>query len=169
MRVVFSGVTPRRAALAVIAAGFATIAGAWLFEHLGYAPCELCLKQRWAYYAAGPLALAALIAAGKGWADAARASLLVVAALFAANALFALYHSGVEAKLWAGPSGCTGGFVAPASMEEFRRQLQTVQVVRCDEPALRIFGLSLANWNVAISGALAIVAAFGARNVGAAR
>ena len=32
----------------------ATIVGAWIFEYLGYAPCELCLLQRWAYYAAIP-------------------------------------------------------------------------------------------------------------------
>jgi disulfide bond formation protein DsbB len=42
-------------------------------------------------------------------------------------------------------------------------QLQSVQVVRCDEAALRLFGISLAGYNVLISLALAAIAAFGLR------
>jgi disulfide bond formation protein DsbB len=30
------------------------------------------------------------------------------------------------------------------------KDLETTHVVRCDEPALRIFGLSLAGWNVIV-------------------
>ena len=42
----------------LIAAGaMAVISGAWIFEHFGYAPCKLCLQQRYAYYAAIPLAM----------------------------------------------------------------------------------------------------------------
>lgn len=152
-----------RAALLVIAAGFATIAGAWAYEHFGYAPCDLCLKQRWAYYAGLPLAAVALVAYLRGARGLAATLLALVAAMFAANAIFAFYHSGVEAKLWPGPAGCTGGFNPPASLEDFRNQLKTVHVVRCDEAALRVLGLSLANWNVLISGALAIVACVGVR------
>jgi disulfide bond formation protein DsbB len=55
--------TPRRAAVLILAVALATILGAWVFEYAGYAPCELCLMQRWAYYAAIPLAvLVALMA-----------------------------------------------------------------------------------------------------------
>jgi disulfide bond formation protein DsbB len=39
------------------------------------------------------------------------------------------------------------------------KQLQTIRVVRCDEVSLRVFGLSLANWNILISAALALLAA----------
>jgi disulfide bond formation protein DsbB len=34
--------------------------------------------------------------------------------------------------------------------------------VRCDEPALYVLGLTLANWNVVITAALAWLAALGA-------
>jgi disulfide bond formation protein DsbB len=37
--------------------------------------------------------------------------------------------------------------------------LETVKVVRCDEVSLRVFGLSLANWNILISAAIAALAA----------
>jgi disulfide bond formation protein DsbB len=40
-------------------------------------------------------------------------------------------------------------------------QLQSVQVVRCDEAAWRFLGISLAGYNVLISLALAAIAAFG--------
>ncbi len=153
-----------RAAWLVLLAGFATIAGAWVFEYLGYAPCELCLKQRYAYYAGIPLAAAALLAERAGMRSYAIGALALAGVFFALNALFAVYHSGVELKWWPGPADCTGAFNAPASLEDFRKQLQSVQVVRCDEVALRVFGLSLANWNAPISAALALAAAFGLRN-----
>ena len=44
------------AGLLIFAVAFATIAGAWIFEAAGYLPCDLCLKQRWVYYAGVPLA-----------------------------------------------------------------------------------------------------------------
>ena len=43
------------------------------------------------------------------------------------------------------------------------KQLQSVQIVRCDEVALRILGLSLAGWNAVISAAMSALAIFGAR------
>jgi disulfide bond formation protein DsbB len=44
-------------------------------------------------------------------------------------------------------------------------QLQSIRVVRCDEAAWRLFGVSLAGYNVVISGALACVALWGLRAV----
>jgi len=44
------------------------------------------------------------------------------------------------------------------SVADFMKELKTTRVVRCDEPNLWIFGLTLANWNVAISVALAWLA-----------
>ena len=41
--------------------------------------------------------------------------------------------------------------------------LRSAKPVRCDEPALFVLGLTLANWNGMISLALAGVAGFGAR------
>lgn len=156
--------TPLRAALAVFAIAFATIAGAWVFEYFGYAPCDLCLKQRWAYYAGVPLAaLTALTIAG-GARSAGRALLIVLGLVFVASAIFGVYHAGVEWGFWPGPAGCTGtNMPTVSSMNDFMKQLQTTRVVRCDEVALRIFGLSLAGWNAVISAAMAGLAFAGSR------
>jgi disulfide bond formation protein DsbB len=155
----FSRETPAVSALAVAALAFATIAGAWAFQWAGYPPCDLCLEQRYAYYAGVPLALAVAAAAG---AHAPRAALTagfaLLTAIFLYNAGLAVYHSGVEAKFWTGPTACTGGPLAPSG-GDLLQQLETVKVVRCDEVSLRVFGLSLANWNIFISAALAALAA----------
>lgn len=149
--------TTRVLAALVFAVAAATIAGAWAYEALGYLPCELCHKERIPYYAAFALAPAAAFG-GRG----ARAAFALMAALFAGGALLSVYHSLVEWKLVAGPADCSGALTSAGSMDDFMKQLQSVKVVRCDEPSLWVLGLTLANWNVAISTALAWVAAMGA-------
>jgi disulfide bond formation protein DsbB len=162
-------VSARNAALLILVAASATIAGAWGYESLGYIPCELCLTGRIPYYAGIPIAAATALAAHQGRAGLARAGFIALALLFAAGAALALYHSGVELKLFPGPSDCAGTLARAASTEEFLRQLRTVKPVRCDEPALFVLGLTLANWNAAISLALAAVAGFGAVEQGRER
>jgi disulfide bond formation protein DsbB len=156
----FSRAIPAASALALAALAFLTLAGAWAYQYAGYLPCDLCYEQRYAYYAGIPLAL--LTAA----AVASKAPRLVIAvgfglfaALFLYNMGLAIYHSGVEAKYWAGPTACTGGSAIPSGGGDLLQQLQTVRVVRCDEVNLRVLGLSLANWNIFISGVLALLAA----------
>ncbi len=153
---------PLAAASLILAGAAVTLAGAWSFQALGFEPCELCLKQRYPYYAALPLAAAAIFLARNAQTTAARVLLGLLAAIFFGSALFGGYHAGVEWKFWPGPTDCTGDFIKPASMEEFRRRLQTTRIVRCDEAALRIFGLSLADWNVVVSAGLALLGGLGA-------
>ncbi|MFZ1964062.1 MAG: disulfide bond formation protein B [Roseiarcus sp.] len=157
---------PRRAtdnALAIGAVALATLAGAWVIQGLGYAACDLCYEERYAYYASVPLAAIAFALAASGSGRAlTRAIFWGVALIFAANVVLAIYHSGVEAHLWRGPTACTGSIAGAASGESLLDQLtaaKAVKVVNCDVVALRIFGLSLANWNVLVSGAVSLFAA----------
>lgn len=156
----------RACAVLIVAVCAATLAGAWTAQWLGYLPCELCLKQRYAYYAGLPLALAALIAAPIN-PRGARFLFALVGLLFLANGALAFYHSGVEFQWWPGPSDCTGGYQAAPSMQDFMKQLNNIRVVRCDEVSLRILGFSLANANIFISGALALFAWLGAKRAAA--
>jgi disulfide bond formation protein DsbB len=149
----------------IFAVAVAAIGGAWLYESLGYLPCELCYKERVPYYAAFALAPLAAIAARAGRGGLARGAFLLMGLLFAGDAALSVYHSLVEWKLVAGPSDCSGALSSAGSMDDFMRQLKTVKVVRCDEPGLWVFGLTLANWNVAISGALSLGAVWAARRV----
>ena len=74
------GVTPWLSALII---SLLTIIGAWIFEWAGYAPCPLCLMQRWAYYATIPLSAAVAVAAGRS-RNLAQGGLLVIAAIMIA-------------------------------------------------------------------------------------
>ena len=49
----------------IAAASVAILAAVWIFQGMGYAPCELCLTQRYAFYAAIPLALLTALVAGR--------------------------------------------------------------------------------------------------------
>ena len=158
-----SRATPLQLAMALLALAFATIAGAWIFEAFGYLPCELCLKQRWAYYAGVPLAAATTLAAAAGQRRLAGVGFALLTLVFIGSALFGAYHAGVEWGFWQGPTDCTGNLSKASSMDDFMNQLSTVKVVRCDAVAIRIIGLSLAGWNAVISTALALLGALGAR------
>ena len=156
----------RRAAFLILFFSAAAITGAWIFEGLGYLPCELCLKQRAAYYFGVPLAALTAFIAARGDAGPARgvlpAAFIGLALIFAASAVFGVYHAGVEWGFWPGPAECTGDF-KPAPGANLLEQLKTVKVVRCDAVAIRILGLSLAGWNAVVSALVTALALFGVR------
>jgi len=153
---------PTRAVIIAVLA-VAILAAVWILQAFGYQPCELCLTQRYAFYAAAPLALLTAFAASRSAHGLARAGLLLLAAIFAANTVLATYHAGVEYHWWTGPTACTGGLTGSLDVNDLAKALDSVKVVRCDEVQLRIAGLSLAGWNVLASAALAVYAAIAAR------
>jgi disulfide bond formation protein DsbB len=137
---------PRHAVLVILFVASATIAAAWTFQVIGgYAPCPLCLEQRWPYYAAIPIAIILLWAGDRELLL--RAGLLLIALIMFAGAVLAVYHAGIEWRWWQGPQACSGGAGLTGTLPD----LSNLSVVRCDEAALRILGLSLAGWNAVIS------------------
>jgi disulfide bond formation protein DsbB len=155
-------VSPSRLALAIAVLATATVAGAWTFEALGYQPCELCLKQRLSYYVGIPLAVILALPVLQAWPRLSRLGFALLALLFVAGAGAGIYHAGVEYHFWPGPSDCTGPLTGAPSAEDFFAKLQSAKsIIRCDEVALRVFGLSLAVWNVLISFGLAAAAGLG--------
>ena len=150
-------------ALIIAAASLAILAAVWIFQGLGYQPCELCLTQRYAFYLAAPLAFVTAAFASRSAHGLARAGFALLAAAFVASAALAAYHAGVEYHWWAGPTACTGALTGSLDVNDLVKSLDSVKVVRCDEVQLRIAGLSLAGWNVLASAALALYAALAAR------
>ncbi|MCK9551353.1 disulfide bond formation protein B, partial [Aquamicrobium sp.] len=69
------------------------------------------------------------------------------------------YHAGVEWGWWPGPSDCTN-IAAPVDTggNGVLDALDQFVPPSCDKAALRIFGLSMAGWNVIASLILAVVA-----------
>ena len=153
--------SPFGIALVILAIAVSSIVGAFLFEALGYAPCELCLKERIPYYAAIPFAGLAVLFAARESERLLRAAFAALVLIFAASAIFGAYHAGIEWGFWPGPQECTGPLDHARSTSDFLRQLQSVTVARCDTAALRILGLSLAGWNAMVSAGLAALGVVG--------
>jgi disulfide bond formation protein DsbB len=74
-----------------------------------------------------------------------------VALAFLANAGLGVYHAGVEWKFWPGPDTCATAQALPTNAADLLSGLAETRVVRCDEAAWTLFGLSLAGWNVLAS------------------
>lgn len=143
-----------RKPLVLIAAGgsLALLAGAFVFQALGWAPCAMCLWQRW------PHAAAILIGA-LAWALPGRALPLLGALAAAITAGIGVYHSGVERKWWEGPSSCTGsGDLGGLSGGDLLPGGSDVPpLVLCDAFESFLFGLTMANWNALFSALLVLV------------
>ena len=123
------------------------------FEHIGgYLPCPLCLQQRWAYYAGVPLLFLSLVLFTMDKPRLAGLLFLVVGLAFLGNAGLGVYHAGAEWKFWPGPDTCSGGAGPTTAIAgNLLERLEKSIVIRCDEAAIRIAGLSFAGWNVIAS------------------
>jgi hypothetical protein len=76
-----------------------------------------------------------------------------LALLMAYNAGLGAYHAGIEWKFWPGPAECSGTGADFKASGSLLSQLQHgISVVRCDQAAWRLFGISLPGWNVLVSG-----------------
>lgn len=149
---------PYRSGLLVALAAAGTLALVLVAQYgFGLPPCEMCHWQRWPYIAALGFGLGAVLL--PRW----RAQLLGLAALsFAITGGIGVFHAGVEWKWWQGLTSC-GSTSTATSLEDLRAQIMAAPVVRCDEAAIRVLGLSMAGWNALWAAALAIFAVFAAR------
>ncbi len=153
--------TTRSFAAVVLAASVLVLGAALLSQYWGgLTPCELCLLERWPWWAAIALAAVAWLT-GERMAPIVPA--LLLALVFAVSAGLGFYHVGVEQHWFPGPTACTASGPAAASVDALRAQLLGKQPVMCDEVQWSLFGVSLAGWNFLGSLALALFCIAAAR------
>ncbi|MFQ5533557.1 MAG: disulfide bond formation protein B [Sphingomonadales bacterium] len=141
----------------VLLAAASILGAAFAFEHLGgYAPCKLCLYQRWPYGAAIVLSLIAIFLVHRRYDRLARAFIVVCGLGFVVGAALGGYHVGVEEGWWQGPTTCSGSGGAD-TVEALLAQVEAAPVVRCDQVQWRLLGLSMAGYNVLLSLGLAVL------------
>jgi disulfide bond formation protein DsbB len=152
---------PVQAAIVIALVSAAAILGAYYFQYvLALAPCPLCLEQRIPHYIGIPLALVLAFVAAKGAPPTLlRAGFALLALVMLVAAGLGVYHAGIEWKFWPGPAECSGAAPSLGGGLDLMKQMQATTVVRCDEAAWRLFGISLAGYNALISLALAAIAA----------
>lgn len=133
----------------IAAAGSAALlAGAFVFQYLGYAPCKMCIWQRYPHAVAAALGLAFLALKNR--------IILWLGALAAlTTSAVGMYHVGVEKQWWEGPASCSSGSITGLSVDELMDRILAAPVVRCDEVAWELIGISMAGWNAILSLALA--------------
>ncbi|WP_420567459.1 disulfide bond formation protein B [Thalassovita sp.] len=133
----------RNTLISLASAGSAgLLGGAFVFQFLGFAPCAMCLWQRWPHGAAIAIGIIALITAPT--------RLLAWLGALAAGTTGAIgvYHTGVERDWWEGPSSCTGtGGLDAGNLLD----MTGPKLVLCDQVAWDLFGVSMASWNAIFS------------------
>jgi len=82
-----------------------------------------------------------------------------LAAVYAATAALAFYHSGVEYGWWRFESSCTSTGAAAQTLAELEAALNAAPLVRCDEPPFVVLGLSMAGWHAVTAFFLSILTA----------
>ena len=142
-------------------AAIAALCVAWIAQYgFGLAPCELCYWQRYGYWAAIAVGVVAIFMPAQSAAR--RALLWLLALAFLVTAGIALFHVGVEQKWWQGLATCSGDLGGAASTEDILSAIENAPIVRCDEPAFVLFGISMAGYNLILALALALFTLRGA-------
>jgi disulfide bond formation protein DsbB len=134
------------------------LAGAYTSEYgFGLHPCHLCLWQRVPY----AVVVGSALLTCRYWKHLRlRLSLLWLWLLtFIAEAALAFYHVGVEQHWWVFESECSGSGDT-SSVDALRDAILGAALVRCDQPAFMLLGLSMAGWNVLYALMLAGIAGY---------
>jgi disulfide bond formation protein DsbB len=159
---------PHRAPLLILIAALAALAVALASQYWGgLQPCILCHYQRYPYVVAAALGLI-----GLGLARHPVPLRLVVALagiVFLIDAGIAFYHVGVEQHWWQGTAECGTDLAPGLSIEELQKQLQSTPVVRCDQVAWSLFGISMAGYNFIYATLCGIAALWVATRLGVNR
>ena len=135
----------RAANTLVLAGAGGLLGGALLFQYVGgYAPCEMCVWQRWPHVAALALGLVA-------WALGSNRAVVALAAVAVlVSGGIGVFHAGVELHWWPGVTACAAS-LAGGSTADIMRSVLATPLVRCDAVAWSLFGISMAGWNAVLS------------------
>ena len=141
--------------LTALAAGGSAglLGGAFVFQFLGYAPCAMCIWQRWPHAAAIAIGAVALLMLPNR-------ILPALGALAAATtAIIGVYHTGVERDWWEGPASCTsaGGGLGGLSGGDLLSTDAAPRLILCDEVSWEFLALSMPSWNALFSALLVLI------------
>ena len=134
------------------------LAGAFVFQALGYPPCSMCWWQRYPHMAAIVIGAAALAVRGP--------ALPVLGVLAAAStALIGFFHTGVERDWWDGPASCTsgaslGGGLGSGALTSIE---DSPHLVLCDQVSWSLWSISMPSWNAIFSLVLVVLWLMAAR------
>lgn len=126
------------------------LASAFGFQFAGYFPCEMCWWQRYPYMAIIAVALVAEVAPTLPK----KLLLALTTLLFAIDAALAGFHVGVEQGWWEGITTCATTAATSGDLQAALNAIMNAPVVRCDEIAWSLFGISMAGYNFLLAAGL---------------
>jgi len=116
-------------------------------------PCVLCVYQRWPYAAVIAIVILALIFRN----SLSRIYFQGAAAIaFAVTSGVGAYHVGVEKGWWLGSAECSADTSASLSLQDLRAQIMSAPLVKCNEVAWELFGISMAGYNFLFAAVMVI-------------
>ena len=128
----------------------ALMAGAYMFQFMGYPPCQMCYWQRWPHFAAIAIGVIAYFIPQR-----------IIALLGALAALttsaIGVFHTGVERDYWEGPASCTGSGLGGLSADDLLSTTDGPRLIMCDQVSWEFLTLSMASWNAVFSFVLFLV------------
>ncbi len=129
----------------------AVILGAYSFEYIGeFLPCKLCYWQRYPHIFNMLIFLLFYFFPVRILIFVGMMSMLI-------STILAFYHVGVEQKYWSGPNSCTNSSIEGLTTDQLLEKIMSAPLVRCDEIAWDLIGISMAGWNVLISFCLFLI------------
>ena len=134
------------------ASSFLLTTAFWFEIVEGLYPCKLCILQRWPHAFVIAIAFFGIISLKKNW------MVLLIALSSVSSGLIGLYHSGVEQRWWSGPYGCSNLLNHENNIQNLTTLLLETPVVKCDEIAWSLMGISMAGWNSLASFCITIFA-----------
>ena len=123
------------------------IISALIAEYLfNLAPCEMCLKQRYPYYAI--IILLIIFYIFKKFNNFLFLFLIETCILY--GLFYSIWHVGIEQGLLEGPASCSGFLEQTDSIEELKKQITNKPIINCSEVIWTILGFSAATINTII-------------------
>ncbi len=115
---------------------------------MGLKPCPLCIYQRFPYLSLIKISLTGLIVKSLS-----KYTLFFLSLTLSAATLLAGYHTGIERKIFKPSSFCSSLITLPEhlSIQAIKEMLYSQPVANCSSPALKIFQLSMTEWNMLLN------------------
>lgn len=137
------------------------LASAFGFQFAGYHPCDMCWWQRYPYMVAMGISLITMAVQilPQKW------TLWLLALTFAVGAGLAMFHVGVEQRWWEGISTCSGMVGVTDSVNDALDAIMNAPLIRCDEIAWSLFGISMAGYNFLLAMGLTVFCVKKARGI----
>ena len=123
---------------------FLALVSAFIAEYLfDLAPCKMCLKQRYPYYAIISLSFIFYF-----FQQIKKIIFYILNELAILYGLFyAIWHVGIEQKILEGPKSCSNTISQTNSIQSLKDQITNQAIINCSEISWVIFGLSAATIN----------------------